>query len=102
MCMTEQEAVTVEEIDEEEEEVGSIESTQGANEEDTDEYYFEDPSNIGNYMQHAQQYVVHNTYTKGILMQLKSQSTFSYSTWSQFHSSSSVPRLCQADGAGKT
>ena len=56
MCVTEQEAVAVEEIDkEEEEEESSVERAQEANEEDTDEYYFEDPSNIGNYMQHTQQ-----------------------------------------------
>ena len=90
--MREQEAV--EEIDEEEE--GSMESAQRTNEEDTDEYYFEDPSKIGNFMQ------IHNTYTKGILMLPKSQSTSSYSAWLQCHSSSPVSRLCQADRAGKT
>ena len=49
ICMTEQEAVAVEEIIKEDEE--EEECVQGANEEDTDEYYFEDPSNIGNYKQ---------------------------------------------------
>ena len=57
MCLTDQEAVAVEEIDKEEEgEEGSMKSALGANEKDKDEDYFEDPSNIGNYMQHTQQY----------------------------------------------
>ena len=45
MCMTEQEAIVMEEIDSEEEGRGD------SNEEGTEEHYFEDPTNAGNHMQ---------------------------------------------------
>ena len=97
VCLTKLEAVAVEEIDEEGEE-GSMVSAKGASEEDTDDYYFEDPSNIGNYMQHTQQYSdMRNRYTK---VQITKHFVFC-SAWLQCHSSSPVPRLFQADAARK-